>query len=95
MLNFVFGVLALFQPALVLEEIHDQDIFYNFIFYQNELYLGSNKGIYKIDQIGSTDMTLYDQSVMGRINSDLTRSRTSTLILLSVLFNYQNSILTL
>lgn len=76
MLNFVFGVLALVNSGLVLEEIHNQDIFYNFIFYQDELYLGSNKGIYKIDQSGSRDMTLYDQTVVGRINPDLTLSRT-------------------
>ncbi|MDE0986787.1 MAG: hypothetical protein OSA02_04580, partial [Schleiferiaceae bacterium] len=73
MINFVFGLLSLVNSSFVLEEIRDQDIFYNFIFYQNELYVGSNKGVYLIDPSGSREMILYDQSVVGPINSGLTR----------------------
>ena len=41
MVNFVFGLLILANTSFVLEEIRDQDIFYNFIYYQNELYVGA------------------------------------------------------
>jgi hypothetical protein len=74
MVNFVFGLLILANTSFVLEEIRDQDIFYNFIYYQNELYVGSNKGIYLIDPSGSREMILYDQSVVGPINSVLSQS---------------------
>ncbi len=74
MVNFVFGLLSLANTSFVLEEIHDQDIFYNFIYYQNELYVGSNKGVYLIDPSGSREMILYDQSVVGPINSALSQS---------------------
>ena len=74
MVNFVFGLLSLANTSFVLEEIHDQDIFYNFIYYQNELYVGSNKGVYLIDPSGSREMILYDQSVVGPINSVLSQS---------------------
>ena len=74
MVNFVFGLLSLANTSFVLEEIHDQDIFYNFIYYQNELYVGSNKGVYLIDPSGSREMILYDQSVVGPITSVLSQS---------------------
>ena len=74
MVNFVFGLLILANTSFVLEEIRDQDIFYNFIYYQNGLYVGSNKGIYLIDPSGSREMILYDQSVVGPINSVLSQS---------------------
>ena len=75
MINFVFGLLSLANTSFVLEEIRDQDIFYNFIYYQNELYVGSNKGVYLIDPSGSREMILYDQSVVGPINSVLSQSK--------------------
>ena len=74
MIHFVLGLITLINSSLALEEIHDQDVFYNFILYQNELFVGSNTGIYKIP-VGSGELELYDPSTRGPIKSDLSADK--------------------
>ena len=74
MIHLVLGLVSLINTSLALEEIHDQDVFYNFVLYQNELLVGSNRGIYKIPE-GSGELELYDPSVKGPIKSNLSADK--------------------
>ena len=58
----------LFNIGYTFQKIHDNKIFYNFVTYENELYVSSNSGIYKINSTGD-DLTLFDASITGPINS--------------------------
>ena len=58
----------LFNIGYTFQKIHDNKIFYNFVTYENELYVSSNSGIYKINSTGN-DLTLFNASIAGPINS--------------------------
>jgi len=51
-----------------IHKIYDDKIFYNFVSYENELYVSSSNGIYKIDKYGD-NLILFDASISGAINS--------------------------
>lgn len=71
MFSFILGLVTLVNSSVEFRKVHDKDVFYNFVFYQNELFVGSNKGIYKLaDDFG--ELNLYDASVKGLISPNLT-----------------------
>ena len=69
MLYFLYflSVITSLNNNFVIKKIHDDKVFYNFVSYENELYVSSNKGIFEINSVG--DLALFDQSITGPINS--------------------------
>ena len=67
-LKYILTSIILFNYAFTIQKIYDDKVFYNFVTYQNELYISSNSGIYKINSSGD-DLTLFDGSIIGPINS--------------------------
>jgi AraC-like DNA-binding protein len=67
-LKYILTSIILFNYAFTIQKIYDDKVFYNFVTYQNELYISSNNGIYKINSSGD-DLTLFDGSIIGPINS--------------------------
>ena len=61
-------VLSSLNPDFTIKKIYDDKIFYNFVSYENELYISSNKGIFKINPSGE-GLAIYDKSITGPINS--------------------------
>ncbi len=52
---------------------YDDNIFYDIVLYQNQVYISSNKGVYVIDPLNG-NLILFDETVKGTINSDLTKN---------------------
>jgi len=67
-IKYILVFTMLFNIGYTFQKIHDNKIFYNFVTYENELYVSSNSGIYKINSTGD-DLTLFDASIAGPINS--------------------------
>ena len=69
MLYFLYflSVITTSNNNFVIKKIHDDKVFYNFVTYENELYVSSNKGIFKINSVG--DLALFNKSIVGPINS--------------------------
>ena len=61
-------VLSSLNPDFTIKRIYDDKIFYNFVTYENELYISSNKGVFKVNP-SAEDLTIYDKSITGPINS--------------------------
>ena len=74
MLSFILTFFLLINSYFIVENIHSDKIFYNFISYENELYVSSNKGIYKIDNSREDILISYDQSITGPIKSDFSKN---------------------
>ena len=49
MLYFLYflSVITASNNNFVIKKIYDDKVFYNFVSYENELYVGSNKGVFK------------------------------------------------
>ena len=57
----------------VIQKIHTDNIYYNVVIYENEVYVSSNHGIFLIDS-SSGKLVMHDKSVEGIINSDLSKN---------------------
>lgn len=69
MLYFLYflSVITSLNNNFVIKKIYEDKVFYNFVSYENDLYVSSNKGVFKISPAG--DLTLFDKSILGPINS--------------------------
>lgn len=66
--KFTFG-----NSNFTIKKIHTDHIYYNVVLYENEIYVSSNDGIYKIDYY-SSELIIHDESVRGTINSNLSKN---------------------
>ena len=67
-ISFIISFIALFANNFSINKIYDDKIFYNFVSYENELFVSSSNGIHKINESGD-DLILFDKSISGPINS--------------------------
>ena len=67
-ITYIIGFIALIANSFSIHKIYDDKIFYNFVSYENELYVSTSNGIHKIDETGD-DLILFDASISGPINS--------------------------
>jgi hypothetical protein len=82
-IKYIIGFFLLFSNNLVsnnlsnnnftIHKIYDDKIFYNFVTYENELYVSSSNGIHKIDEYGD-NLILFDASIPGPINTIFERN---------------------
>lgn len=70
---YFLSVITTLNNNFVIKKIYDDKVFYNFVSYEKELYVSSNKGIFKINSDGS--LQLFNQSVVGSINSILEKNK--------------------
>ena len=67
-ITYIISFIALIANNFSIHKIYDDKIFYNFVSYENELYISSSNGIHKIDESGD-NLILFDKSISGPINS--------------------------
>ena len=77
-IKYIIGFIVLFSNNLssnnyTIHKIYDDKIFYNFVNYENELYVSSNDGIHKIDVSGD-NLILFDAAISGPINTIFERN---------------------
>ena len=74
MLYFIYflSVITFSNNNFVIKKIYEDKVFYNFVSYENELFVSSNKGVFKINSV--EDLTLFNESIVGPINSIFERN---------------------
>mgnify|MGYP006079460403 CR=1 FL=1 len=55
------------------KEMHTDKIFYNVVLFENDIYVGTNDGVYIINPLKGS-LTIHNKSVIGTIKSDLSKS---------------------
>lgn len=73
MLKFIF-ILFQLNNSYTIDKIYDDKIYYNFVIYDQALYVSSNNGIYKIDYPNSNQLIPFDNEVKGPINTDFSKN---------------------
>ena len=53
----------LFNNTYTIDKIYEGKIFYNFVLYEDELYVSSNNGIYKIDSSNKNSLLIFDKNL--------------------------------
>ena len=70
---YFLSVITTLNNNFVIKKIYEDKVFYNFVSYEKELYVSSNKGIFKINSDGN--LQLFNKSVAGSINSILEKNK--------------------
>lgn len=71
--KLIFLSLILFNSTYTIDRIYEGTIFYNFVIYEDELYVGSNKGIFKINSSNNNSLLIHDDNISGPIKSDFSK----------------------
>ena len=66
--NHCFG-----NSNFFIKKIQTDKVFYNVVLHENKVYVGSNDGVYIVDAFNGK-LTMYDESVKGTINSNLSKN---------------------
>ena len=66
--------LIFFNNTYTIDRLYEGKIFYNFVLYEDELYVSSNYGTYKIDSSNNNSLLIYNKDVIGPIKSDFSKN---------------------
>ena len=71
---YILNFILLFNNVFTIHKIYDKKIFYNFVNYENELYVSSNNGIFKVNSSQENNLILFNRSISGPIKSDFSKN---------------------
>lgn len=86
LLKIIF-ILFQINNSYTIDKIYDDKIFYNFVIYDQTLYVSSNNGIYKFDYPNNNQLILFDNEVKGPINTDFSKNNNYTVKFINKDFN--------
>lgn len=86
LLKIIF-ILFQINNSYTIDKIYDDKIFYNFVIYDQTLYVSSNNGIYKFDYPNNNQLILFDDEVKGPINTDFSKNNNYTVKFINKDFN--------
>ena len=75
-INYILLSLLFFNNTYTIDKLYEGKIFYNFVLYEDELYVSSNSGIYKIDSSNNNSLLIYNKDVIGPVKSDFSKNET-------------------
>lgn len=73
-INYILLSLLFFNNTYTIDRLYEGKIFYNFVLYEDELYVSSNSGIYKIDSSNNNSLLIYNKDIIGPIKSDFSKN---------------------
>ena len=73
-INYILLSLLFFNNTYTIDKLYEGKIFYNFVLYEDELYVSSNSGIYKFDSSNKNSLLIYNKDVTGPIKSDFSKN---------------------
>ena len=69
----LFSLIFFNNNTYTIDKLYEGKIFYNLIVYENELYVSSNSGIYKIDSSNNNSLLIFNKDVIGPVKTDFTK----------------------
>ena len=73
-IKYILLSLLFFNNTYTIDKIYEGKIFFNFVLYEDELYVSSNNGIYKIDYSNNNTLLIYDKNIIGPIKSNFSKN---------------------
>lgn len=76
--------LIFFNNTYTIDRIYEGKIFYNFVMYEDELYVSSNNGVFKIDSSSNNSLLVYDKNIIGPVKSDFSEDKNFSVKFLNI-----------
>ena len=69
----LFSLIFFNNNTYTIDKLYEGKIFYNLVIYENELYVSSNSGIYKIDSSNNNSLLIFNKDVIDPVKTDFTK----------------------
>ena len=70
----LFSFIFFTNNTYTIDKVYEGKIFYNFVLYEDELYVSSNKGVFKIESSNNNSLLIFNKDVTGPVKTDFTKN---------------------
>ena len=70
----LFSFIFFTNNTYTIDKVYEGKIFYNFVQYEDELYVSSNKGVFKIESSNNNSLLIFNKDVTGPVKTDFTKN---------------------
>jgi hypothetical protein len=70
----LFSFIFFTTNTYTIDKVYEGKIFYNFVLYEDELYVSSNKGVFKIESYNNNSLLIFNKDVTGPVKTDFTKN---------------------
>ena len=71
----LFSFIFFTNNTYTIDKIYEGKIFYNFVLYEDELYVSSNKGVFKIESSNNNSLLIFKKDVIGPIKTNFSKNQ--------------------
>ena len=71
----LFSFIFFTNNTYTIDKVYEGKIFYNFVQYEDELYVSSNKGVFKIESSNNNSLLIFKKDVIGPIKTNFSKNQ--------------------
>ena len=71
----LFSFIFFTNNTYTIDKIYEGKIFYNFVLYEDELYVSSNKGVFKIESSNNNSLLIFKKDIIGPIKTNFSKNQ--------------------
>ena len=71
----LFSFIFFTNNTYTIDKVYEGKIFYNFVLYEDELYVSSNKGVFKIESSNNNSLLIFKKDVIGPIKTNFSKNQ--------------------
>ncbi|MDB4148698.1 hypothetical protein N9591_03010, partial [Flavobacteriaceae bacterium] len=71
----LFSFIFFTNNTYTIDKVYEGKIFYNFVLYEDELYVSSNRGVFKIESSDNNSLLIFKKDVIGPIKTNFSKDQ--------------------
>lgn len=71
----LFSFIFFTNSTYTIDKVYEGKIFYNFVQYEDELYVSSNKGVFKIESSNNNSLLIFKKDIIGPIKTNFSKNQ--------------------
>ena len=71
----LFSFIFFTNNTYTIDKVYEGKIFYNFVQYEDELYVSSNKGVFKIESSNNNSLLIFKKDIIGPIKTNFSKNQ--------------------
>ena len=71
----LFSFIFFTNNTYTIDKVYEGKIFYNFVLYEDELYVSSNKGVFKIESSNNNSLLIFKKDIIGPIKTNFSKNQ--------------------
>ena len=71
----LFSFIFFTNNTYTIDKVYEGKIFYNFVQYEDELYVSSNKGVFKVESSNNNSLLIFKKDIIGPIKTNFSKNQ--------------------